>query len=89
MLGRRGRDDVELARLGGQRGLVEVVEVGVLEGVSRRDPPGGVVLEHLLQEVDADCVQLRRCGIRMSPFVIYWAAVKTRSCATVQGYSSG
>ena len=36
----------------------QVVEVGVLEGVPRRDPLRGVVLEHLLQEVDADGVEL-------------------------------
>ena len=59
MLGRRRRDDVELSGLGGERRLVEVVEVGVLEGVPRRDPPGRVVLQHLLQQVDADRVQLQ------------------------------
>ena len=59
MLGRRWRDDVELSGLGGQRRLVEVVEVGVLEGVPRRDPPRRVVLQHLLQQVDADRVQLQ------------------------------
>ena len=59
VLWRRRRDDVELPGLSGQLRLVEVVEVGVLEGVPRRDPPRGVVLQHLLKQVDAHRVQLR------------------------------
>ena len=35
VLRRRWRDDVELSGLGGQRRLVEVVEVGVLKGVNK------------------------------------------------------
>ena len=42
--------DLILAGFGGKRHLVEVVEVGVQQGLAGRDPLGGVVDQHLQRD---------------------------------------
>ncbi len=49
--------NVELSRFGGKVGLVEIVEVGMLEGLFGRDPLGRIVNEHPVQEIEPIAVQ--------------------------------
>ena len=49
--------DLELSGLGGEGVLVEVIKVGMEQGLLRRDPLGGVVDKHRLQQVLTNCIK--------------------------------
>lgn len=48
--------DLVLSGLGGEGILVEVIKVGVEQGLLRRDPLGGVIDKHGLQQVQTSRV---------------------------------
>ena len=50
--------DVELPWLGRQSGLVQIIKVGMEQGLLCRDPLGGVIDEHLIQEIQSRRVDL-------------------------------